>query len=154
MRNIVSMPTELAEELMPYEHICRTKSYARRRGAQRNAGADECFVTEVCGARARLVLGRSGLTTEMDTLQAGGCSPLSLLTFFAAAKKVSAAPHRGEANRPKAKQGKANALRTTKPQGAAGKTPPACAATRAGTTPPGGSKKTNPTITLRREKPW
>jgi hypothetical protein len=27
-------------------------------------------------------------------------SPLSLLTFFAAAKKVSAAPHRGNANRP------------------------------------------------------
>jgi hypothetical protein len=31
-----------------------------------------------------------------------------LLTFFAAAKKVSAAPHRGEANRPITKQGKAN----------------------------------------------
>jgi hypothetical protein len=30
-----------------------------------------------------------------------------LLTFFAAAKKVSAAPHRGNTNRPKAKQGKA-----------------------------------------------
>jgi general secretion pathway protein K len=27
-------------------------------------------------------------------------SPLSLLTFFAAAKKVSAAPHRGNANKP------------------------------------------------------
>jgi general secretion pathway protein K len=38
-------------------------------------------------------------------------SPLSLLTFFAAAKKVSAAPHRGEANRPLRKQGKANTLR-------------------------------------------
>jgi general secretion pathway protein K len=35
-------------------------------------------------------------------------SPLSLLTFFAAAKKVSAAPHRGEANRPIRQQGKAN----------------------------------------------
>ncbi|RFU48296.1 hypothetical protein D0B32_00125 [Paraburkholderia sp. DHOC27] len=44
-------------------------------------------------------------------LQAGGVSPLSLLTFFAAAKKVSAAPHRGNADRPKAKQGKANAER-------------------------------------------
>jgi hypothetical protein len=30
-----------------------------------------------------------------------------LLTFFAAAKKVSAAPHRGIANRPITKQGKA-----------------------------------------------
>jgi general secretion pathway protein K len=38
-------------------------------------------------------------------------SPLSLLTFFAAAKKVSAAPHRGEANRPLRIQGKANAER-------------------------------------------
>ncbi|PZR38241.1 MAG: hypothetical protein DI523_38735 [Paraburkholderia fungorum] len=35
--------------------------------------------------------------------------PLSLLTFFAAAKKVSAAPHRGNANRPLTQQGKAKA---------------------------------------------
>jgi hypothetical protein len=40
-------------------------------------------------------------------LKAGGCSPLSLLTFFAAAKKVSAAPHRGNTNKPKTKKGKA-----------------------------------------------
>jgi hypothetical protein len=33
-----------------------------------------------------------------------------LLTFFAAAKKVSAAPHRGEANRPIRNQGKANTI--------------------------------------------
>jgi hypothetical protein len=33
-----------------------------------------------------------------------------LLTFFAAAKKVSAAPHRDEANRPITIQGKANAI--------------------------------------------
>src|ERR1700739_1741678 len=40
-----------------------------------------------------------------------GCSPLSLLTFFAtAAKKVGAAPHRGEANRPIRMQGKANTV--------------------------------------------
>jgi hypothetical protein len=38
---------------------------------------------------------------------------LSLPTFFAAAKKVGAAPHRGSANRPIRKQGKANAKRTT-----------------------------------------
>src|SRR5271165_1940562 len=31
-------------------------------------------------------------------------------SLYTAAKKVSAAPHRGEANRPKAKQGKANAM--------------------------------------------
>jgi general secretion pathway protein K len=39
-------------------------------------------------------------------------SPLSLLTFFAAAKKVSAAPHRGDASKPKRQQGKANTTRT------------------------------------------
>jgi hypothetical protein len=49
-------------------------------------------------------------------------SPLSLLTFFAAAKKVSAAPHRGEANRPLRKQGEANAVGKQPKQGAAGKT--------------------------------
>jgi general secretion pathway protein K len=32
-------------------------------------------------------------------------SPLSLLTFFAAAKKVSAAPHRGNASEPEANRG-------------------------------------------------
>jgi hypothetical protein len=45
-------------------------------------------------------------------------SPLSLLTFFAAAKKVSAAPHRGNANRPLRIQGKANPISTQpKPTG-------------------------------------
>ena len=33
----------------------------------------------------------------MRRSRTGGVSPLSLLTFFAAAKKVSAAPHRGNA---------------------------------------------------------
>ena len=54
-------------------------------------------------------------------------SPLSLLTFFAAAaaaKKVSAAPHRGEANRPLRKQGEANAVGKQPKQGAAGKNQP------------------------------
>jgi hypothetical protein len=49
---------------------------------------------------------------------------LSLPTFFAAAKKVGAAPHRGNANRPIRKQGKAKNLRTT---------------TKAGTTPQRGN---------------
>jgi hypothetical protein len=44
------------------------------------------------------------------------CEPLSLLTFFAAAKKVSAAPHRGDANKPTRKQGKANTLEQTAKQ--------------------------------------
>ncbi|PZR39298.1 MAG: hypothetical protein DI523_36965, partial [Paraburkholderia fungorum] len=42
-----------------------------------------------------------------------GVKPLSLLTFFAAAKKVSAAPHRGNANRPLTQQGKAKRPTTT-----------------------------------------
>ncbi|MFC6311027.1 hypothetical protein, partial [Paraburkholderia dipogonis] len=41
---------------------------------------------------------------------------LSLPTFFAAAKKVGAAPHRGNANRPQANQGKANATQNTAPK--------------------------------------
>jgi hypothetical protein len=36
---------------------------------------------------------------------AGGVSPLSLLTFFAAAKKVSAAPHRGNPGEPQTIRG-------------------------------------------------
>jgi hypothetical protein len=44
----------------------------------------------------------------MDTYVLAVGSPLSLPTFFAAAKKVGAAPHRGEANRPIRIQGKAN----------------------------------------------
>jgi hypothetical protein len=57
----------------------------------------------------------------VDTYKLAVGSPLSLLTFFAAAKKVSAAPHRGEANRPLTKQGKANTVGTPIKQGAAGK---------------------------------
>ena len=116
------------------------------------------------GARAHLVSHHYRLHDRGGHLRAGGCSPLSLLTFFAAAEKVSAAPHRGEANRPITKQGKANTARTqpktnlirpitiqrkantprttTKNQGAAGKRPPACAAERKETTPAVATKKT------------
>jgi hypothetical protein len=38
------------------------------------------------------------------------------LSFFAAAKKVSAAPHRGNTNRPITNQGKAKEVRTRKGQ--------------------------------------
>jgi hypothetical protein len=47
------------------------------------------------------------------------------VAFFAAAKKVSAAPHRGIANRPIRQQGKANTPVKPKNQGAAGKKSPA-----------------------------
>src|ERR1700689_4953282 len=43
------------------------------------------------------------------TRLAGASSRFLCLSFFAAAKKVSAAPHRGNANRPLRNQGKANA---------------------------------------------
>jgi hypothetical protein len=47
-------------------------------------------------------------------------SPLSLLTFFAAAKKVSAAPHRGNANKPIKKE-TPNAVGKQKQANAVGK---------------------------------
>jgi general secretion pathway protein K len=71
---------------------------------------DECFVTNLINARAHLVFGPLRINSGGGHLRAGGLSPLSLLTFFAAAKKVSAAPHRSEANRPISNQGKANTL--------------------------------------------
>jgi hypothetical protein len=55
----------------------------------------------------------SVFTQVVDTYELAVGSPLSLLTFFAAAKKVSAAPHRGITNRPIRMQGKAKAARTT-----------------------------------------
>ncbi|WNC89769.1 type II secretion system minor pseudopilin GspK [Paraburkholderia sp. FT54] len=51
-----------------------------------------------------------------DLLSIGGVKRLSLPTFFAAAKKVGAAPHRGNANRPPRIQGKANKQKIQKPQ--------------------------------------
>jgi hypothetical protein len=47
--------------------------------------------------------------TVRGTRLAGGSSRFLCLSFFAAAKKVSAAPHRGDANKPLRNQGKANA---------------------------------------------
>ncbi|AIP31727.1 type II secretion system (T2SS), K family protein [Paraburkholderia xenovorans LB400] len=44
-------------------------------------------------------------------LSIGGVKRLSLPTFFAAAKKVGAAPHRGNPNKPQRTQGKANTPR-------------------------------------------
>ena len=68
---------------------------------------DDCFVTRFGGARARCVRGPLWDSLGGGHLQLAVRSPLSLLTFFAAAKKVSAAPHRGNANRPLTIQGKA-----------------------------------------------
>ncbi len=85
----------------------REKGYAQRRSAKRDAGAEECCVTEVECAKTGLVFGPLRHHKRCVHLSTSGVSPLSLLTFFAAAKKVSAAPHRGNANRPLRMQGKA-----------------------------------------------
>src|SRR5271167_4643402 len=63
-----------------------------------------------CCARAGLVSDPCCGSGEGDTYWLAVESPLSLLTFFAAAKKVSAAPHRGIASKPLRKQGKANTI--------------------------------------------
>ena len=63
----------------------------------RSAGNEE--EPERCGMK------RGDVESPWAPTGAGGVSPLSLLTFFAAAKKVSAAPHRGDAGEPKAKRG-------------------------------------------------
>jgi general secretion pathway protein K len=54
--------------------------------------------------------------------RAGGVSPLSLLTFFAAAKKVSAAPHRGNAGNPEANRGCQRSKKTKPPTASQTKT--------------------------------
>jgi hypothetical protein len=68
------------------------------------SGVDESFVTKSESARGDFVHGPLRREVSGGHLQAGGVSPRSLL---------SAAPHRGEANRPLRNQGKANAIRTT-----------------------------------------
>ena len=67
-----------------------------------------CHERWKCDGRSRL--GPFPVADRDGSLNASGVSPLSLLTFFAAAKKVSAAPHRGDANRPLRIQGKAKIL--------------------------------------------
>ena len=47
--------------------IASVGCYAIRRGAERDAGADECFVTEVGGARSGLVSDQCRFTGEGDS---------------------------------------------------------------------------------------
>jgi hypothetical protein len=76
---------------------------------------DESFVTNVGGARDGLVSDLSAFKPGGGHLQAGGVSPLSFAYFsLRRQRKVGAAPHRGNANRPLRKQGKAKTARTTK----------------------------------------
>ncbi len=73
-----------------------------------------------CGSTS--CLGPLRLYARGGHLQAGGLSPLSFAYFsLRPAKKVGAAPHRGDANRPIRNQGKANAVSTNQQTGAAGK---------------------------------
>jgi hypothetical protein len=78
-------------------------------GAMPNGGARSATLERMSARGLISCADHSVLTRVVDTYELAVASPLSLLTFFAAAKKVSAAPHRGEANRPLTKQGKANA---------------------------------------------
>src|SRR6201996_1183091 len=55
-------------------------------------------------------------TVRGTHLRISGVSGFLCLSFFAAAKKVSAAPHRGNANRPIRNQGKAKKSRSRKGQ--------------------------------------
>ncbi|TXC83130.1 hypothetical protein FRZ40_22255 [Paraburkholderia azotifigens] len=56
------------------------------------------FNALAAGGKKRVAVWSTGpVGGPQATTRTGGVSPLSLLTFFAAAKKVSAAPHRGNA---------------------------------------------------------
>jgi hypothetical protein len=87
-------------------------SYARRRA--RSATLERMSAVSLTGVvrERNACADHSGLMPVVDTYRLAVASPLSLLTFFAAAKKVSAAPHRGNASKPKRMQGKAKAART------------------------------------------
>src|ERR1700739_4860672 len=78
----------------------------RPRRTQCGVGADDSFVTSAECARTRIPVAPLPVADHGAHL-AGASSRFLCLSFFAAAKKVSAAPHRGNANRPLTKQGKA-----------------------------------------------
>ncbi|CAE6761319.1 hypothetical protein R69746_03404 [Paraburkholderia aspalathi] len=94
----------------------------RPRRTQCGVGADDSFVTNAECARARIPVAPLPQTNHGAHL-AGASSRFLCLSFFAAAKKVSAAPHRGNANRPLTKQGKAPAPGTLTNKRRAGKKP-------------------------------
>gem|GEM_PF-6597339 len=94
----------------------RTRGFSwqtRPRRTQCGVGADDGFVTCIECARAPIPDAPLPPPSQGARLRISGVKLLSLPTFFAAAKKVGAAPHRENANRPTRKQGKANKSRTT-----------------------------------------
>jgi hypothetical protein len=78
------------------------------------SGVDECLVTKEGSARDQIVRGPLRNHVSGRHLKAGGLSPLSFAYFsLRRQRKVGAAPHRGNTNKPIRKQGKANAQRKT-----------------------------------------
>src|SRR6202012_6203309 len=76
---------------------------------------DESFVTRGECARDDFVRVPLRLHASGGHLQAGGVSPLSFAYFsLRRQRKVGAAPHRGNANKPIRKQRKANPISTRK----------------------------------------
>jgi general secretion pathway protein K len=74
-------------------------------------GMDECCVTGASNASEQIVRGPLRGRVRGGHLQAGGVSPLSFAYFsLRRQRKVGAAPHRGDANKPTRKQGKANTV--------------------------------------------
>ncbi len=86
--------------------------WTRPRRTQCGVGADDGCVTGGYRPRCDPLIGPPAPPSQETRLRIGGLSPLSSLTFFAAAKKVSAAPHRGNANKPISKE-TPNAVGTT-----------------------------------------
>jgi hypothetical protein len=65
-------------------------------------GADDGFVTKAECAGTQIPDAPLPPSSQGAHLRISGLKLLSLPTFFAAAKKVGAAPHRGNANKPEA----------------------------------------------------
>ena len=99
-----------AKPATPTAHANRD-GFGMDRSGERVArrGRLDYLVTNAECARAQIPDAPLPSPSRGGRLQAGGVKPLSLLPFFAAAKKGSAAPHRGNANRPQRFQGKAKA---------------------------------------------
>jgi hypothetical protein len=75
------------------------------------SGMNERCVAGARNTRDQIVRGPLRANTSGGHLRASGVSPLSFAYFsLRRQRKVSAAPHRGNANKPKRNQGKANAL--------------------------------------------
>jgi hypothetical protein len=73
------------------------------------AGRDDCCVTGASKTRNQIVRVPLRRCASGGHLKAGGVSPLSFAYFsLRRQRKVGAAPHRGNANKPIRKQGKAN----------------------------------------------